>query len=417
LLGRCDEKLRADTPETAPPPRVVAFTDKRVYRVGDVAHVVVIARERQEDDYAPLSATFPAVRLKESWGADAASVEVATFSRFGVATFDHVVDEKPSSGDHSLSLDVSGEPFIVRFRVVPAATKPAPTGPVISGWGPPGAWTLRDWRRRPEPVGTLTVDRDKPTYGLGDVAHLTFHSGFERGYGTLLVTHQRELVRRAFTIQAHSGTVDLPIADRWAPGVALTAVVFASAPADAGQYEKVHAYPEISLDVRRLKVLVTPSTTSAKPGETVSVDIETRTPAGVPVPANVVLTVLDDETRVASELPRVDPLVLLYQPASVPPGIASTLTPVVRPEPPAENAGRVERREERQPRTFATTATLRPPVLFQPLLETDETGHAHASWVMPAGVSGCRITAVANDDARLFGSAEIDVRALAPAHE
>ncbi len=146
------------------------------------------------------------------------------------------------------------------------------------------------------PSNTIDLVADKDGYIPGDTAEILIPTPFT-GTSYALVTVERAGIQQVdvFAIEGSTLVYTLPITDQHAPTVHLSVVLVKGT--DAETLNPSYRTGQLTLNVepvaRRLEVTVTPSSTRAQPGDTVTLDVKTVDARGEPTRAEVGVTVTD----------------------------------------------------------------------------------------------------------------------------
>ena len=147
-----------------------------------------------------------------------------------------------------------------------------------------------------EPSSQIDLIADKETYQVGDTAQILVPIPFS-GESHVLATIERDGVQAYEVLRVEGSTLvyELPITEDHAPTIHFGVVLVKGV--DEESANPSFRTGAISLNVepahKRLSITVTPSTTLAQPGATVTFDVKTVDPRGEPVSAEVGLTLTD----------------------------------------------------------------------------------------------------------------------------
>jgi uncharacterized protein YfaS (alpha-2-macroglobulin family) len=277
------------------------------------------------------------------------------------------------------------------------------------------------WPEHDEPKIDLVADRT--TYQVGQTAHILVKSPFKSAQA--LVTVERAAIheKRRMTIEGATPTIDIPVTEEDRPNVYVSVVLLrgrtrplpedpkqpdVGAPAFRAGYATLTVDPES----RRLKVALKPNRPTFLPGEEASVDIDVRDGHGKGMRSEVTLYAADEGvlSLIGYKTPDPIPVFTAPRPLSVATLEARTSMATMHILQGGDDAsidkglegggggeGMTVRRDFRQT------------VYFDPSLVTDGSGHAHASFKLPEGLSTYRIMAVAVAEDDRFGSSETSV--------
>ncbi|MEM6292637.1 MAG: Ig-like domain-containing protein [Myxococcota bacterium] len=162
----------------------------------------------------------------------------------------------------------------------------------------------------------LVPDRSK--YAPGDTANILVRSPFDEAHGVLLVEREGIAERKPLEVRGGSAAVALTLADGWAPGVTVSAMLWRGRMeiegAPAGQDLGMPAAAggtvdlDISTDAHRIDVDVELSAAEIQPKGTLTVDLSTTDAKGNPAPAGVALMVVDEGVLSLMNYTTPDPL-------------------------------------------------------------------------------------------------------------
>lgn len=148
----------------------------------------------------------------------------------------------------------------------------------------------------PGPFPKLTVKMDKKEYKAGDVAKAMIQT--DRTGGTALVTLESDRIYLVRTVKLAKNveTFEVPILDEYTPNVEINVTYIKDK-----QFSQASHSVDLTLGHRELKIEVTPDRERYNPGETATFSVKTSTDAGMPVPAEVSLGVVDESIYALSE--------------------------------------------------------------------------------------------------------------------
>lgn len=171
----------------------------------------------------------------------------------------------------------------------------------------------------------IEIIADKPEYRPGDVAKLLVRCAWPHAEGMLTVGREGRVQTQRLTLVGSGATVQVPIAEHWAPGVAVEVVLNGFGPRldkdgkpDAkAPPQPLHATQRLTLAIplkhRTLQVKMTPAQPVVAPGAKTSIEVDVRDAAGKPLANAQVLLVLVDESVLALTGYRVpSPLTTFY---------------------------------------------------------------------------------------------------------
>jgi|GEM_PF-707036 len=242
----------------------------------------------------------------------------------------------------------------------------------------------------------LTLKLDKKTYTAGDTAKILVATNSPGGEALLTVQADSVMQYRLVDLSKGSSIVHLPVDKSMAPNVYVTVA-----------YVRKRTYVETSRNLhctrmdRKLNIALTPSTTKALPGSTVSIRVKTTDRSGQGVPADLSLGVVDesiyairrDTTNIAAALypQRGDSVTSTYS------------FPDIYLDGGDKAGGNIPIR-----RKFRDTAQWNPEVV------TDASGNATCQVTLPDNLTSWRATAVGATDDTVVGMATTNIRASKP---
>ncbi len=307
---------------------------------------------------------------------------------------------------------------------------------------------------------------DQETYQPGDTAEVLVQSPFGPAEGLLILTRNKIVETRRFTIENDTTVLDIPIDASQIPNIDVHVELTGTAPRLDDDGEPVagakprpaYASGQLSLRIppisRTLEVVATPASDAIEPGAETEVDVTVRDATGAPVEgAELLMVVVDEAVLALSSYELTDPIETFYRPLQSNLRSAHTrrLIRLSKPElpnlpgPVSPQSGDVaqiaadgdameavdEAMEESADFTAATSARAAvrqkadgEPIevrsnfdalaVFEPELTTDADGTATMSFTMPDNLTRYRvmIVAVAGDDT--FGSGESNITARLP---
>ncbi|HLK16821.1 MAG TPA: MG2 domain-containing protein, partial [Fimbriimonadaceae bacterium] len=142
---------------------------------------------------------------------------------------------------------------------------------------------------REDEADTLTAKLDKKSYSVGETAKVLIHTSLPGGSALMTIQSDGILEKRIVPLDRRSTLIQVPVDVRMTPN-AYVSVAYV-------RNEKfLETGDELSVDRvdRDLDITVTPDRPLAKPGETVTFDVETKDPSGKPVAADASLAVVDE---------------------------------------------------------------------------------------------------------------------------
>ena len=263
----------------------------------------------------------------------------------------------------------------------------------------------------------LDLVLDKKAYEVGETATVLVKSPYPEAEA--LVTVERAGVMRTErrTLRGATPTLKIPITEDMNPNAfvgvhLLRGRTKARAPrgADVGAPSFRLGYAEIPIrpDARRLRVKVTPSTTEARPGQELEVEVAVADRAGKPVRASATLYAVDEGVLMLTGYKTPDPLPRFAAPRPLAVFSLESREDLARvfrlsPVAPGEDKGR-----DGGGGGSGMRADFRATAYFEPSLLV-ENGRAKARFKLPDGLTTYRVMAVVADAGDRFGFAEASV--------
>lgn len=238
------------------------------------------------------------------------------------------------------------------------------------------------------------------------------------GAQTLVVLHDRDLIRARSTFLRGFPSVSMPLAGLLPPSVGITAVQVGSAPkTEEGQFRRklpsfsmaTTAAPVSDAPVRP-KVEILPRPTE---GDTLSVEISVRSSSGLPVGGEIAFAIYDaDESDPVGEW--LDPLTRLLQDRSRPIEWADTRNHLALSG--SEPFPELPSTEEGPPRPAMAEIPRARALFWMPSLALREDGRVLAHIPLGPRSHRLRVLAIATTTANEIGFAEADLSGAPPAY-
>ena len=270
----------------------------------------------------------------------------------------------------------------------------------------------------PQDDDTPMVIADKPSYAVGDVAHVLVKNPLPGVQALVTQERDRVLDTRLVTLATSTETIDVPITAAHVPNVFVSVTLFSgrrtpsvTAAQDTGAPTLKLGYLELPVDAkeRRLVVTVKPAAARARPREDIRVDVQVKDAAGKGRPAEVTLMAVDEGVLALTHHATPDPFGAMYQP--VPLGVRNyaTIGDLVR--------GRVD---EDKGETgggggdAGTRSRFKDVAFYAANLQADANGRVTAHFALPDNLTRYRLMAIAVDGPLHFGSGESAVQVDKP---
>lgn len=297
----------------------------------------------------------------------------------------------------------------------------------------------------------VTLVPDRSEYAHGDQARLLVVAPFAPAEGLLTIRRSGLVRSQRFRMEGATHELVVPVDDALVPGFTAHVALVGAAPreGEATRLRPAHAAGELRLSVpprrRTLQVTVTPAKAELAPGESTSIDLIVRDPAGQPVAdAEVAVAVVDEAVLSLAGHTQPDPLAAFYEarPAGVSDGRARSLLRLQSArelsgledglpggsdsvsdamgvgggggERRAAYGGRARPDGDGGADPIGLRKDLSPLALFAPRVRTDAAGRARVDLKLPDSLTRWRVTAVAAAGEQSFGAAEAVITARLP---
>lgn len=136
---------------------------------------------------------------------------------------------------------------------------------------------------------SLSLKLDRKSYRVGDTATVLVTGSARSAAVLVTVEGERLYEHRVLRMRGGSAQFALPVREEFAPNVYLSAAQVHKGELDVGQAEL-----RVTSARHTLQVQVAADKPQYRPGETVTLQVRTRTTAGAPVPAEVAVGVVDE---------------------------------------------------------------------------------------------------------------------------
>lgn len=253
---------------------------------------------------------------------------------------------------------------------------------------------------------------DQPVYQVGQTATILVKTPFS---GNALVTIEREEVMESYVtnLVGHAPALRVPLTSAHVPNVYVSVLLLRGLDASPRQikvpeYRLGYCALQVENPAQKLAVIITPSATDYRPGQTVSLTAEVHNYEERPVAgAEVTLYAVDEGVLSLMGYDSPDPYEFFYAPRPL--GVwTSSSFPNLLPEDPAQlrfgNKGYVigggGRAAERLRHNFLACA------FWSANLHTDSQGRLVASFTAPDSLTRYRLIAVAQTASSQFGTGE-----------
>nr|HEX4318707.1 MG2 domain-containing protein [Kofleriaceae bacterium] len=293
--------------------------------------------------------------------------------------------------------------YIVRVTTKDDAGREVAAATEIYMYGKGNTWWGADDTER------MTVVASKPSYEIGDVAHLMPMASLESPTALIEIERDGILDARVVKLDSAGEGVTVPIKDAWAPNVfaSVTMVSGRHGPADKDRPQLKMGKVElrVSSKAKELQVAVELDKDKVKPGERVSGKLRV-TSAGAPVRAEIALSAADEGVLQLIDYQTPNPMAKFYAAYGLGVEAATNFSKLARALDPDGNdadqggdtASRLNAGKVRS--KFVASA------FWAPMLVTDEHGEASFSFIAPDNLGAFRLMAAVADTGDRFGAAE-----------
>jgi uncharacterized protein YfaS (alpha-2-macroglobulin family) len=262
------------------------------------------------------------------------------------------------------------------------------------------AWRAEEGER-------FDIIADKPSYQVGDTAHLLLKTTLRDATGLLTVERDGILERRLIKVGPGTSAVDVGIKEGYGPNVYASVVLVKgrSGKGSRGLPVLRMGMTTLAVDVesKRLKVAVTTDRDSYRPGDPVTASLRVTDAAGKPVQAEVALSAADEGVLSLIAFKTPDPMATFYAPWGLGVATATQYERLARlPEPGEERYATGG--DSGAPGTFRSRFLAT--AYWNPAIETDADGRAQVTFQAPDNLTAYRLMAVAADAGERFGSGD-----------
>jgi len=268
-----------------------------------------------------------------------------------------------------------------------------------------------NWRR--ENNDRIELVADKELYRPGDIAKVLIPSPYQ-GETVALMTIERGhiLEHKLLTLDSNSEQLNIPILPEYAPNVYVSVVIVQGMTADnpVASFKVGYVNLPVSAEQQELQVKVTPDqTTSYRPGDTVTYDIETLDYRGEGIAADLSVQVVDLAVEVLTGPDTNNILDVFYQQRGLGVWTATTLALSV-------DRHNLERSGEGKGGgggggmgDLVVREDLPDIAFWDPAVQTDANGHARIEVQLPDNLTTWRLTAQAVTPSTKVGKGTVDV--------
>lgn len=302
----------------------------------------------------------------------------------------------PSAGSYVVVVeakDAEGRKVVAAHRIY------------ASGGGEP-AWLVEDQDH-------FDILPDKPKYKPGETAHLLLQTGVPETQALVTIERGGVLEHRLVTLGKGAQTIDVPIAEAWAPNIYASIMLVAgrTGPGSRGLPSMKMGVVNLPIESvgKGLEVAVTTDRETYRPGEQVTATVRVTDARGAPMQTEVSLAAADEGvlTLIAFKTP--DPLASFYAPWGLGVVTATEYERLAKlPEPGEERSatGGDGASVEGGGRLGTPRSRFRATAFWNPKLETDGDGKATVTFPAPDNLTAFRVMAVAADTTDRFGSGD-----------
>lgn len=252
----------------------------------------------------------------------------------------------------------------------------------------------------------MQIVQNKASYEVGDTASLAIQTPYVQTKA--LVTVERNTIReyRVIDLGSKNRTVDIKIKEEDTPNVYVSVLAAKGGEADIPEFRMAYANLQVNTTKKILNMTVTPDKATYKPGERVTLTVETKNSEGKPVQTEASIAVVDE--RVIALLGTIDKNILgkFWFPRLIGVDTAQTLTMLVKKVYFATEGGSGKGDGGGVPPirgNFQDTA------YWNATVTTGADGKAQVSFDLPDNLTSWNILAIGETKDTVVGSAEAKI--------
>jgi alpha-2-macroglobulin len=263
---------------------------------------------------------------------------------------------------------------------------------------------------------TIKLIADKDSYSVGDTAQVLVPAPFAGATGLVTVERGKVITQTVQQFATNSETLQIPIADHDVPNVFVSVVLYRPPTTEdpVPRYKVGYVELPVSTTTRQLKVTITPSTSQAKPGDTVHYQIKVTDTNGKGVKAELSVAVIDKALLSLQDERGPDGLKAFWFERGLGVFTASSLAVSVNrsndviAEPPAGGKGGGGLSDDRLRQDFRNTA------YWDAQVQTNDTGEAGVDVKMPDNLTTWRMDARAISGGTMVGEGQNELVSTKP---
>ncbi len=338
--------------------------------------------------------------------------------------------------------------YLVRAKTLDKAGRPALSAVQIRAYGAGEA----SWK--PDPENRVSFLTDKEEYEPGDVAKVLVQSPFKDAIGIAAVSREGFVTVEPLDVKDGMATFEVAIEEHFVPGVQVSVVLARGRISEPGKSADDPGKPAFADGYQTLKVSslkrkvflkLTPSAKAVEPGGTFTLALAATDWNGKPVKANIALMVVDEGVLSLISYITPDPLKVLYRVVSSATALQDLRRDIlarIRPKFEFDSEEEAQKQGEAMPAVmelaapklapeksagprrskkgkdsgggdgpeFALREVFKSTAYFNSGLKTDGKGRLKVDIRMPDNTTEFRVMAIAADEAKMFGSADVQVR-------
>jgi uncharacterized protein YfaS (alpha-2-macroglobulin family) len=250
----------------------------------------------------------------------------------------------------------------------------------------------------------MKIIQTKASYDVGDTASLAVQTPYENTKA--LVTIERQNVReyRVIDLGSKQRTIDVKITDAETPNIYVSVLaVKGGGETNIPEFRLGYANLQVNTTKKILNMTVTPDREVHRPGEAVTLTIETKNSAGVGVPAEASIAVVDE--RIIALLGNIDNNILgkFWFPRLIGVETAQTLTKLVKKVFFSTEGGAGGKGDNSGP---AVRGNFKDTAYWNAMVVTGADGKARVSFTLPDNLTSWNVMAIATTKNTEVGSAQ-----------
>lgn len=260
---------------------------------------------------------------------------------------------------------------------------------------------------------------DKNEYKLGDTAHILVKSPYQNVWALVTQERQNILDKKIVKITSNSQTIDIPITEKSLPNVFVSVILVKGSDVDGGlgepkagdndernvaAFKMGYATLQVDTSSKELHIEVKPDKQKYRPGEEVTLSVQTVDSENKPAKAEVSLAVVDKSVLSLTETVTADLLNSFYRKRFLGVETAETLTKAlsrvnIQVEAGLKGGGGANAKKRG---VFKDTAH------WEAIVNTDESGNGVVKFKLPDNLTTWQILAIGITPDTLVGSQKTD---------